>query len=79
MKTRRTFSFDRLYHQFLSPKGIPMAQTPILAARLAENEFIDIYQDADNPDIERYSERQKLTERKHRDELFKIISLVGKI
>lgn len=73
MKPARTFRLDRLYHQFLKPKGILIDQLPILVTKLYEAGFIEVFHDELNPSLERYSETEKLTNRKHGDELFKII------
>ncbi len=69
----RTFRLDRLYNQFLKPRGIHIDNLPLLATKLYESQFIDLVYDQDNPDVERYSETQKLLSRNHRNELFKII------
>jgi hypothetical protein len=73
----RTFKLDRLYHQFLKPKGIELLQLPFLVSKLYEAGFIEVWRDGydhkTDSYIERYSETEKLTSRQHRDELFKII------
>lgn len=73
MNHQKTFRIDRLYHQFLKPKGIAMEKLPFLVSQLYEAEFIEVFRDPKDPDLERYLETEKLTSRKHRDELFKII------
>jgi hypothetical protein len=65
---QRTFRLDRLYFQFLKPKGLPIEDLQILSGLLVEAGFINM-----EDDLERYSETEKLTSRQHRDELFKII------
>lgn len=67
----RTFRTDRLYHQLLKPKGIELEKLPLLVTKLYESGFIELYHSFG--DDERYSETEKLTNRKNRDELFKII------
>lgn len=67
----RTFRLDRLYHQFLKPKGIELEKLPLFVTKLYESGFIELYHNFG--DDERYSETEKLTGREHRDELFKII------
>ena len=73
MKPQRTFRLDKLYNQFLKPKGIAATQLPFLVSKLYEAGFIQVFSDTRDVDLERYSETEKLTSRKHRDELFKII------
>lgn len=73
MKHSRTFRLDKLYNQFLKPKGIDASQLPFLVSRLYAAGFIQVFSDPRDVDLERYSETEKLTSRKHRDELFKII------
>jgi hypothetical protein len=72
-KHQRTFRLDRLYNQFLKPKGIPLDKLPFLVSRLYEQGFIQLVRDPSDPDLERYSETEKLTGRMHRDELFKLV------
>ena len=67
----RTFRLDRLYFQFLKPKSIPLEKLPLLVTKLYEAGFIELNHNFG--DTERYSENEKLTNRQHRDELFKII------
>jgi len=62
----RTFRLDKLYHQFLKPKGVNLLYLDVLATQLHLQGFIQITGD-------RYTETEKLTSRQHRDELFKII------
>ncbi|HZX13686.1 MAG TPA: hypothetical protein VFF49_04725 [Thermodesulfobacteriota bacterium] len=71
MKPVRTFRTDRLYHQFLKPKSISLEKLPLLVTKLSEAQFIELHHNFG--DGERYSETEKLTGRKHRDELFKIL------
>jgi hypothetical protein len=73
MKHTRTFRLDKLYNQFLKTKGIPLDKLPFLVSKLYEHGFITLTHDRNDPDLERYSENEKLTSRLHRDELFKII------
>lgn len=71
---QRTFRLDRLYHQFLKPKLIPLEKLTELVEGLYQAGFIDLMPNGpDSPD-QRYSETEKLTGREHRDELFKIVS-----
>ena len=70
---KRTFNTTRLFHQFLKPNGLPMEALPFLIRDLYQAGFIDAIGTPDHPEVERYSETDKLTGRKHRDELFKII------
>ena len=64
----RTFRLDRLYFQFLKPKGIGLDQLEDLMILMIEHGFINM-----DGSLERYSETGKLTSRQHKDELFKII------
>lgn len=64
----RTFRLDRLYFQFLKPKGLSSELLHELQTLMIEHGFINM-----EDGLERYSETQKLTSRQHRDELFKII------
>lgn len=73
MNHPKTFRLDKLYHQFLKPAGLPIDALPELATRLYEAGFIDLFRDRNNPELERYAETPKLTERLARDELFKLI------
>lgn len=68
----RTFRLDRLYHQFLKPKGIELEKLPLLVTKLYESGFIEIFR-YPTSELERYSETEKLANRQNRDELFKII------
>lgn len=68
----RTFRLDRLYHQFLKPKGLSLDLLPRLVSTLYEARFIDLYTSEDL-ETERYTELPKLLNRQHKDELFKII------
>lgn len=72
MSHPRTFRLDRLYHQFLKPKGGSIEQLPVLAARLYEAGFIEITRDPDS-ELERYVETDKLLSREHTKELFAIV------
>ena len=72
MNYKRTFALSRLYHQFLKPKSVPLEKLPLLATKLYEAGFIELYHNFE--DVERYSETEKLTSRQHRDELFKIVN-----
>ena len=74
----RTFRLDRLYHQFLKPKGIPLDKLPFLVSKLYEAGFIEVFHENNDPDSERYFETEKLTSREHRDDLFKIIQELKK-
>lgn len=65
---------SQLYHQFLKPQQISEDYLPLLVAKLYEASFIELYQDEVSPDVEKYSETEKLTSRQHRDELFKIVN-----
>lgn len=69
----RTFKLDRLYHQFLKPKGIDTDKLHFFVTKLYEAQFIVLFHEGTSPDVERYAETEKLTSRLHRDELFKII------
>lgn len=64
----RTFRLDRLYFQFLKPKGLSIELLHELQTLMIEHGFINM-----EDGLERYSETEKLTSRQHRDELFKII------
>lgn len=67
----RTFRIDRLYFQFLKPKGISIDRLSDFQIEMIEQGFINM-----EPCLERYSETLKLTGRQHRDELFKIIERI---
>jgi len=73
MTFTRTYKTERLYHQFLKPKGISIDKLPFLVARLYSQGFIELFRSSVEPDYERYAETEKLTSRQHRDELFKLI------
>jgi hypothetical protein len=64
---KRTFRLDRLYHQFLKPRGLCQADAHVLAHALTREGFIEMV------DADRYSETEKLTSRMHRDELFRTV------
>lgn len=68
----RTFNLSRLFHKFLKPKNIGVEKLPTLVTLLFEHGFIDLLQ-ADDFQTERYIELEKLTDRKNRNELFKIV------
>jgi hypothetical protein len=63
----RTFKVDKLYHQFLKPKGISESMLVPLVGFLVEAEFISM------SDVDRYIELHKLTSGEHKNELFKLI------
>ena len=67
----RTFRLDRLYFQFLKPKGLSIELLHELQTLMIEHGFITM-----EDGLERYSETQKLTNRQNRDELFKIIERI---
>lgn len=69
----RTFKLDRLYHRFLKPKRISIDRLPLLATKLYEQGFIEIFRDPRDPDLERYLETDKLISGEHKNELFKLI------
>lgn len=69
----RTFKMDRLYFQFLKPKGIHRDKLFELFDSLYQSGFIQIVPDDAGTNEARYIETEKLTSRQHRDELFKII------
>lgn len=62
---KRTYRIDKLYHQFLKPKGIPQDRLPDLIDRLTREGFIEVIQG-------RYIELDKMTSGKHKKELFNI-------
>lgn len=64
----RTFRLDRLYFQFLKPKGLSIELLHEFQLLMIEHGFINM-----EDGRERYTETQKLTSREHRDELFKLI------
>lgn len=64
----RTFRLDRLYFQFLKPKGIELDKLMNFQVLMIEHGFINM-----ESCLKRYTETEKLTSRQHRDELFKII------
>lgn len=64
----RTFRIDRLYFQFLKPKGLSIELLHELQTLMIEHGFITM-----EDGLERYIETEKLTSRQHRDELFKLI------
>lgn len=67
MEHARTFRLDRLYHQFLKPKGIKYFYTDAFATALYNNGFITWAGEG------RYSETRKLSDQKHRGQLFKLV------
>ena len=69
----RTFKMDRLYFQFLKPKGIHRDNLFELFDSLYQSGFIQIAPDDAGTNETRYIETEKLTSRQHRDELFKLI------
>lgn len=73
MEHQRTFKLDRLYHQFLKPKGIDASKLSELVDQLYQAGFIQLMPNDANSPEPRYSETEKLTGREHRDELFKLI------
>lgn len=77
MRLTRTFRLDRLHHKFLKPNNISIEKLPFLVSKLYEAGFIEVWKDGydhiSNTYIERYSETEKLTSRKYKNELFKII------
>lgn len=79
MNFERTFALTRLYHQFLKPKRVDASALSDLVTRLYEARFIDLYTREENSGtvVERYIELPKLTEREHRDELFKLVQIVS--
>lgn len=72
----RTFKIDRLYFQFLKPKGIPRDKLFELFDSLYQSGFIQIVPDDVGTNETRYIETEKLTSRNNRDELFKIIERI---
>ena len=73
MKHDRTFKMDRLYFQFLKPKGIHRDKLFELFDLLYQSGFMQIVPDDAGTNEARYIETEKLTSRQHRDELFKLI------
>lgn len=73
---KRTFSLDRIYHQLMKPKQIPVNRLPFVVARLYEQGFIELVHDQSNPDLERYSETEKLTGHQNKKELFKLLEKI---
>jgi len=69
----RTFKMDRLYFQFLKPKGIHRDKLFELFDSLYQSGFIQIVPDDARTNETRYIETEKLTSRNNSDELFKII------
>ena len=69
----RTFKMDRLYFQFLKPKGIHRDKLFELFDSLYQSGFIQIVPDDARTNETRYTETEKLTSRNNRDKLFKII------
>jgi hypothetical protein len=69
---QKTYRLDRLYHQFLKPRSIPMDRLPFFVSKLYEHGFIEVF-NAPFSDTERYSPTEKLLRRQDRDELFKLI------
>lgn len=78
MKHARTFRIDRLYHKFLKPQGMSSDLVGILATRLQDHDFIAIHWDDERLLGDRYEETEKLTNRKNKDELFKLINEIKK-
>ena len=69
----RTFRIDRLYFQFLKPKGIHRDKLFELFDSLYQSGFIQIVPDDAGTNEARYIETEKLKNRQNRDELFKIV------
>lgn len=76
----RTYRIDKLYNQFLKPKGIGIDRLDALIDRLLAQGFIAIdgRLSVHSTDLERYSETEKLTSMEHKSELFKLIQGVSK-
>lgn len=72
MKHARTYSLDTLYYKFKS-KGVTRDNFDFFVTKMYEARFIDVFQDPLIPNVERYVELDKLTNRQNRDELFKLI------
>lgn len=70
---KRTYNLERLYHQFMRPLGIPNDRLPFLVTRLYDAGFIEVFHTDSG---ERYSENEKLKNKKHTKELFKLIQRV---
>lgn len=73
MTHERTYSLEKLYHKFLKQKNIPIEKLPIFVSKLYQAGFIDVFRSPEDPDVERYSETEKLRDRRHADELFSIV------
>ena len=67
-KHRRTFRLDRLYHQFMKPKGVPLTELQNFAVLLEAHGFI-----VSDFHLERYFEDEKLTDGKNGAELFALL------
>jgi len=72
MKLQRTFSLDKLFYQF-KKQGITRDNFDFFVTKMYEARFIDVFQDPLIPNVERYTELEKLTSFKNKDELFKLI------
>ena len=72
---KHTFNIDRIYHQLMKPKGIPVSKLPFVVSRLYEQGFIELYSEPDL-ETERYSETDKLTGHTNKKELFKLLEKI---
>jgi len=72
MKLQRTFSLDKLFYQF-KKQGITRDNFDFFVTKMYEARFIDVFQDPLIPNVERYTELEKLTSFQNKDELFKLI------
>lgn len=65
---KRTYRIDKLYHQFLKPKGLGYNRLLDLLDGLTRADFIEV-----DASTARYTENDKMTDGKHRKELFDIV------
>lgn len=72
---KKTYKLDRIYHQLMKPRGVPVEQLNFVVSRLYEQGFIELYSEPDL-ETERYSETDKLTGHTNKKELFKLLEKI---
>jgi len=70
---KRTFNIERVYHQLMKSRDVPREKLSDVVSALASHDFIELH--LQGKDI-RYSENEKLTDRQHKRELFKLLERV---
>lgn len=67
---KKKYRIDKLYHRFLRPKGIGLDKLTALYFALSEAHFIELHESESGL---KFTETNKLLDRKNAKELFKII------